>query len=385
MKMFLYKRLLAFVTLAAVITVWAMCGCFAFASGEETGVKEGERTEEFTDFNDSRGEYFRNLPIARYFVTEELAGGSVIIDSKGAEGYAAFTMFSDIYVPEVIARKQFSHDYTIEADILPDNRAESAFYIRCIDPNTYAVENIVFGNPSKFWFYEWNWYNENGGQDGISGTGGSGVKVWTEADGIVISIKIRVEDGTFVTDRFVKLPFPEGFNAGGYNKFRFDDDGKTEIRITVNGTYFASVRYSGTPEPYPDGLDGNVSVTYYKKASVINAAGDVLLTTDKARICAEYSTFGFGTRSSDLLVDNLKISYTGSNAAEPVYTDDEPEETPKDALRTPIIPPYRTPTPSPAPVNVSEPSDVGTAVTVGILLLTAIGLAVIAHHISRKH
>ena len=90
------------------------------------------------------------------------------------------------------------------------------------------------------------------------------------------------------------------------------DDNQGKITISVAGKVAATIKYSndGVYNNFSCGNWGDFSERYYKTATIYDATGAAVATTDKALI-SYYKRVGFGTRSSSFCIDNIKVgAYT---------------------------------------------------------------------------
>lgn len=322
--------------------------------------------------------------LSELFTITAIAGGTALINgNKQGE----LKMYSQIVIMDSEVDDIVKNGYSFQIDFDSADSACSAMYIRAIDPGAYSLKNDKLGgNPTNFFFYEWDWYNEFNGSgksvvDGsnlTSSTGGSGVKVFLTADKINVGIKTRMEDGFKVATQVVSFDLPENFKKDGLNTFKYDDDNKGKMDISVNGALLCTVEYGGEPGAYPDGDEGDCEVLYYKNAAIKGADGTELMKIDNARIAAETPLIALGNRDMSnnqrpadvVLFDNLILTW---KEAKPVATP-TPEITQK---------PETSATPDAKPTNApaaTEPSkaDEGSSSTPIIIVGICAGVVVIA-------
>jgi hypothetical protein len=90
------------------------------------------------------------------------------------------------------------------------------------------------------------------------------------------------------------------------------DDNQGKIIIAVAGNVVATIKYSndGVYNNFACGNWGDLSERYYKTATIYDAAGSAVATTDKALV-SYYKRVGFGTRQASFCIDNIKVgAYT---------------------------------------------------------------------------
>ncbi len=324
-----YRKILSAI-IAAVLAL-TLFGTVSFAEAAEDEYEE--KTETFV-FDGDEGSNLEDTDLPELFTMQIVrgAGGDAVVTEDGyveMTKYAGF--FSDI---------DFSYDYLngaykyeLDYGYTSNNPAMAGIFVRMTDPKGYTITNPKnAGTQQAFDTYEWDWYKENGGKaTGIASIGGSGIKVSVDnaASSISISIKTREEDGLYVFSRGVSIAFPEGFNKGGLNRYRFEDDGKTAVTMYINDALFCTVEYGGEPGTYPDGDEQDSDIMYYKTATVKDAAGTELLTLDNARISADYSCIGMGNRGDvTTQFDNITVTYLQKKKAAPTEAPATPTEKP---------------------------------------------------------
>lgn len=302
--------------LGAFLLVFALTGNVPASAEEASGEPEKvTKTFEFHVSEDDAGWKLADTDLFEMFVVDpiEAAGGQAVISDDG-NGY--ITSFSHVYIDRDTAYDCLSEAYTFQIDFYSTTTTDTSYskgalYVRAIDPNSYTITNPMNqGTQQKFDFYEWDWYVENGGENGSSGTGGSGLKVYQTDSKICICIKTYAEDGLNVVGETAELDFPEGFKPGEMNTYKFVDDGKSKIELFINDVLLCSVEYGGEPSAYPDGDDQDSEVLYYKNAVVKDANGAEVLNVDNARLCAEYSTLAIGSRDDiHVYFNNIILAY----------------------------------------------------------------------------
>jgi len=251
-----------------------------------------------------------NTDIVDFFTVENFAGGTATVNNNG-EGY--IKGYSQIYISENVAYEYLTGEYSFQVDYVSSKTDNSAIFLRAIDPNTYTIKNPKNADiDQKFGFFEWDWYAENGGEHGTSGTGGSGIKIYETSTKICICIKTYVDDGLNICSETVEFKYPQRFKARQMNTCKFTDDGVGNIAVMINGVALCTIEYGGEAAAYPDGDDKDCPMLYYKQATVKDPDGNAVMTLDNARICAEYSGIAIGNRGTDKTIkfDNLVLTYS---------------------------------------------------------------------------
>ncbi len=117
------------------------------------------------------------------------------------------------------------------------------------------------------------------------------------------------------------------------------DDNQGKITIAVAGTVVATIKYSndGVYNNFACGTWGDFSERYYKTATIYDAAGTAVATTDKALI-SYYKRVGFASRAAAFGIDNIKISaYTAPAASLAVSIPTDLVATPGAKLTVPVV------------------------------------------------
>ena len=209
----------------------------------------------------------------------------------------------------------FSVDvYTPEAD--PGRRCN--IFVRGEVPGALSKLNPPNANSMNvFNYYEWDWYNENGGADGKSEIGGTGVFVNLGDLDIKLVVKKYAEDGLTVASDVALLDYPESMADEDMPlekpvNVKYTDDGK-EIKVYINNNLLARIALSEDSVSYDSDETGNL---YYKSAVAYDANGSELFTTENTRIRYENSQIAMATRAGTMYVDNISFTIgTGAIAA----------------------------------------------------------------------
>ena len=117
------------------------------------------------------------------------------------------------------------------------------------------------------------------------------------------------------------------------------DDNQGKIIIAVAGNVVATIKYSndGVYNNFACGAWGDLSERYYKTATIYDAAGSAVATTDKALV-SYYKRVGFGTRSSSFCIDNIKVgAYTAPATSLAVSMPTDIVATPGSTITVPVL------------------------------------------------
>ncbi|NLN05913.1 MAG: hypothetical protein GX166_14110 [Clostridiaceae bacterium] len=249
------------------------------------------------------------------------------VESDGDNKYITTTGYLDVTSWDYITGPYtFSVDYRIVTET-----ENVGFFVRGVYPSSFSKINPQnHGVDQQFGYYEWDWYKENGGQDGVSGIGGSGIVVTPKKTELLIRIKNWKPDGLNISSERVSIPLPEDVDNNAFNTISFKDDGEKKVEIFFNDILMATVEFSEPGVYEEDEEDDN---EYFKNAVVKDAEGNELLSLDNARINAEGSQVAIGVRNIEFQFDNIYISYEVPDTPEPTDTP-EPKETDTPAPQT---------------------------------------------------
>lgn len=293
--------------------------------------------------------------------------------------------------------------YTFSIDLRPKEYGNNAVYIRGEMPGAlrkYNGRHSVLANQEViqvFNYYEWDWYQENGGKSGSSSISGSGLGLFPMQNGIEVHLKRYAEDGLTVTSSVATLTFPSDFSvdANGFYNLCCKDDGEL-IEIFVNQVLLATVRLSDPNAVYESDGTGQ---KYYGHATLCDAEGTVLLDVDNTRLNAVGSQIAVTTREQVIEYDNLTISRLEENdpigsrlEKKYVSADGTPAYTPDTHLLTALMPENGTVAPNTEQTDATEtqPNNsnngcggCGSTLT-GMTFVFALGLGFGAIAIARK-
>lgn len=266
-------------------------------------------------------------PDSGAIVEEDSAGGS-LLSLTGYTDIKSVTYFEKSYT--------FSIDFISDAD-------NTAVFVRGVEPSEYIqAENPKNQNVVQtFNYYEWDWYQENGGTAGASSIGGSGIFIMPSASAIKIGLKLYQDDGLGVSTKIFNLPVPEGYTRGEKCTIKIEDT-VTSVSVSLNGTALAVIDLS---EPGTKYDADDPSYEFYKKATVKNAAGEELGTVENTRISSEYSQIAITTRNAALRIDNVILQHE-EEVSTPTQTPSDPTKAPETESAKPVVTSKVTKTPA---------------------------------------
>ncbi len=117
------------------------------------------------------------------------------------------------------------------------------------------------------------------------------------------------------------------------------DDNQGKITIAVAGNVVATIKYSndGVYSNFACGNWGDLSERYYKTATIYDASGAAVATTDKALV-SYYKRVGFGARACSFAIDNIVVSaYTAPVTSLAVSIPTDLVATPGAKLTVPVV------------------------------------------------
>ena len=234
------------------------------------------------------------------------------IASDDDGNYIAVTGFTELRGPIIMS--EYAFGLAIRAGI--GFNGEGGVFVRASNPADYTILNTAHDNTA--WdmtlnFFESDWYRENGGQDGNSGIGGSGIYISPVSEGLRLIVKKQAEDGAHIANVPFVLPYPAGTNADTFTDIDFYDDGQM-IEIYANGAVLATIELSEPGKVYEtDKAETETINEYFGKAIVKDATGAELGTVENTRICSSSSMVAIGARATNLDFTDLSL-YIGENA-----------------------------------------------------------------------
>ena len=189
------------------------------------------------------------------------------------------------------------------------------------EPYTFSVD-LRTNEPAADWMgvfvrtgdvfnlYEWDYYVEKGGTDGVSSIGGTGIVIYPVIDGIRLAIKTRVDGPWGIGSAYADIVVEGNPDWKSFTNLKVEDDGSI-VKIYINNTLAATVELSekGTyPEDSSTEIAEYLDCVYYKNAVVKDASGTERFRVDNARVVAEDCYLGIGVRTKALDIDNISIA-----------------------------------------------------------------------------
>lgn len=152
----------------------------------------------------------------------------------------------------------------------------------------------VSTNPNGSMYYEAD-------DSGTKYTSTTGIGFWFKGTGS-ITVFVKTNDSTKAAGiGNLDATIACTYDASKWNDIKIADDFNGKIEISVNNELVAVIEYSeaGEYEVFP-------GEKFYQKATIKDAAGTVLGSTDNAFIY-EYSEIAFATRAASINLDNISI------------------------------------------------------------------------------
>ncbi|MBP5207298.1 MAG: hypothetical protein J6330_02445 [Clostridia bacterium] len=225
-------------------------------------------------------------------------GGSVALKISG---------YSELYTIDYIPGE---YVFSLKIKPMKDNGMINVFVRGDMPGGLVKVNPKNAGVNQAFYYFEWDWYAENGGS-GSSSVGGSGVVVSLTESGISVRIKRYAKDSLTVTSKQFRIATEEAPDLNAYNDLKITDTGK-RIDIYLNGALAAYVQLSDDSVTYD--TDGT-GIEYYKSATVFDGKGGELGTVENTRLHYKGSQLAVAGRNETFYVDDLFIAY-GEHAIE---------------------------------------------------------------------
>lgn len=256
------------------------------------------------------GTYVQNTAIAEQF--QFFNGTSSCTAQINKEGDGNFIRLSGY--TDLRTWNDIEGSYEFSTNLRMVDYGNSAVYIRGEMPGAYAPENPKnFNVKQVFNYFEWDWYNENGGRTfGSSSTAGSGIGIYPNTDSITIRIKRYAPDGLGVASASHTFPYDGNFKPAkdGWFKLLVKDDGET-IRIYFNDTLMCSILLEDPGLVYETDGTGQ---EYYEKATLCDAQGKAVLEVTNTRLNSSGSQIALTTRAQTMDFSDLYIAYKSQTA-----------------------------------------------------------------------
>ena len=228
--------------------------------------------------------------------------------------------------------------YTFSVDLNMDDYYTNPVFIRGEMPGALTPINPANSSITQiFNYYEWDWYKENRGQEGISSVGGSGIGITLSSSTVTILVKRYAPDGLSVTASREVIKYPDGFQmpADNWVTLSCEDDGET-ARVYLEGQLIFSAVMSNPGVIYESDHTGQ---EYFGACTILDAAGNELINVTDTRVNSVGSQLALSTRSQNMEFDNLRIAYSeqvanGERVEETLTASGTVAYTPADNLRT---------------------------------------------------
>ncbi len=228
--------------------------------------------------------------------------------------------------------------YTFKVDCCLDSAFVNSIYIRGEMPGSFApVNKANAGINQVFDYYEWDWYNENGGrQMGGSSTAGSGICISPKSNHVGITIKRYAPDGLTVASASVNVAYPQGFQtpADGWVTLSCEDDGEN-VKIRIEDMLLCTIQLENPGVVYESDGTGQ---PYYGLCTVLDAAGKQMLQVENTRLNSQGSQLALATRDKTMQFDNICIAFEelvthGDHIREELLVQEKITYTAQDRLR----------------------------------------------------
>ena len=214
----------------------------------------------------------------------------------------------------------FGGEMRLSADFRSDSLSGVGMFVRGVYPG-----GVVKVNPKNqgvdqvFHYYEWDWYAENGGSQGPSGLGGSGIGIFPTAAGINVVIKKYEEDGLTIRGETFSFELDCDFTEFTNISVTEKDEAVT-IYVAGEKVCTIALPREETVQYESDGAEHS----YIKTATVFDKDGAELGVVENTRVSAEKGQIAFTSRSSSFDLDNISL-LMGEGAADAVQGGDGDE------------------------------------------------------------
>ena len=229
-------------------------------------------------------------------------------------------------------------EYTFSVDLNMARTYTNTVFIRgevpgAMTPKNPANNNIV----QTFNYFEWDWYTENGGRQGFSSLGGSGICIALSSNAATVTVKRYASDGLTITASRVRVTYPAGFKipADNWVTLSCKDDGEV-ANVYLNDTLIFSVTMSNPGVTYESDQTGQ---EYFGTCKISDSTGKELLSVSDTRVNSMGSQVALTTRMETMEFNNLRIAYKeqsieGESVIEELTAQGTVTYTPDDHLRT---------------------------------------------------
>lgn len=179
-------------------------------------------------------------------------GDGAFVKVDGDNKYISTSGYIDICTWDLI---EAPYTFSVDAKLEGDGNDKAGFFVRSVIP-IVKVNPANSGINQTFNYFEWDWYAENGGKNGSSSIGGSGIIVHPTKTGFIVRIKNWQPDSLNTSSVTTTIPVPEGVDMTAFFTLKFVDDG-SKVTITVNDKLLATVEMSNPGKYEEDEEDDN--------------------------------------------------------------------------------------------------------------------------------
>ena len=338
-------------------------------------VSAAERIYQYDFEEDSTSDTFEDLLMYDFFDYKLPANtnSTATIQEEGdnqflaLEGYVSIRSWDEMQ----------DYPYTFSLDIRQSVFNNIGFFVRGITPGEMTVINPRNANKEQdFDYFEVDWYTQNGGKNGTTTIGGSGIFVFPQENAFRVGVKVYREDGLTISSEYYDFPLPEGFSYDNFYNLEFTDNG-TEVSISVNDQLLSKIVLSGPGKQYD--TDNTTSFSYFETAEIQDASGNAVLTVQNTRVNSGASQLAIGVRNVALQIDNVSVSYEVPDNATPAPEEPDETEAPEetDSAPTPdASEATRTPAATATPTSGAD-SDESDSFPLGLVIGIAAAVVVI--------
>lgn len=168
-------------------------------------VSAAERIYQYDFEEDSTSDTFEDLLMYDFFDYKLPANtnSTATIQEEGdnqflaLEGYVSIRSWDEMQ----------DYPYTFSLDIRQSVFNNIGFFVRGITPGEMTVINPRNANKEQdFDYFEVDWYTQNGGKNGTTTIGGSGIFVFPQENAFRVGVKVYREDGLTISSEYYDFP-----------------------------------------------------------------------------------------------------------------------------------------------------------------------------------
>lgn len=202
-------------------------------------------------------------------------------------------------------------DYTFSVDLNLAESGNSAVYVRGEMPGIFKPYNPAHSSAAGkdiyqvLNYYEWDWYQENGG-NGASSVAGSGLGIYPGQDSLLLKFKKYVSDGLTIASTDITIPYPEALEGReGFFNLKVTDNSE-RMDIYINNVLISYVLLENPGVSYESDKTGS---KYYGKIEVYDSEDNKLGELENTRLNSNGSQIALTTRNQTMYYDNIFISF----------------------------------------------------------------------------